>query len=1083
MPLEGGVTAIVGPNGAGKSNITDAVLFALGEQSAGVLRAGTMGDLIFSGSESLGAAGVAEVTLVLDNRGGEISLPYEEVSLTRRISRGGETEYRVNGTRSRLADVRAVAGEAGIGRHSILRQGSVDAIIAGGPAACRVALEESAGLGVYRRRRVSASRRLEKADAQLEQSRQLERELAGQLARIEREAVAAREYRELESRFRSLSLAHLYRTATRDQSYLEGQLLDDEKRVFTLEEAEAALVREDAAVRPRAREAEEELRRAEDILENLEDGLEVLGTEALRAERAVLRLEAAGGREGERVSLLARVDEARSRLALALEETAREAQALTQEKVMVAGELEDLVGAAENLRGEHQEAQDQRDRLARELEVLSARHRAAASRAEETCLDEHAQERVSKWVRELAAVADEIPSGRDGELGARIAAGVERLREVEAEVGRRRGALEAAAGAVEARIVALRERLRGRSGKAVRLYEVVRPRPGYEVAVEAALMEFGSGVLARDVSEGLKLLSPSEPVAVRLDAAGIASDEAGGALGRPLFECVEVPDGRYAAAVERLFDGVYVAETFGAEAPSNGHVVVTREGVRLTRTSVRLGTETGGLSLLAQLAEEERRLKLLAPGPGRTIDDALGGLEACARWLQGAGAGAQEAREISARARRAAALVSREAARREAEVAERREGARLGAREAEELRAEISVVEESFEEEALEVARIARDLASAVEEAEVARAGVAELDRRLSQLNHASAGLSGRDAVLFAERERLAAPAYGAQSSQAVLVQRTASVARSLEAAARDRRSRLRQRRGAAAEAYRRASAEQADLARRSVELAGRLAPARAAAQRSREAVESARLAAEGAVVELDAEWGASLKLAAEASASMPEEVGAERQRIGRRLKLFGDVNLLALAQEVGLRERHDFVSAQRADAEEAATELRRMIQEIDEEIENRFSSTFGRVRGAFRTMVPRMISGAEGALDLSEEGVEIGLRLGRRGWKPLRVLSGGERSLLALSFLFAILISETGGSRGAFCILDEAEAALDDINLSRFLAVVDSHRKNGQFVLVTHQKRTMASADVLYGITQDATGATVVVSKRLRGD
>src|SRR5918995_1917101 len=149
MPLEGGITSIVGPNGSGKSNITDAVLFALGEQSPGVLRAGAMGDVIFSGSETLPAASAAEVTLVLDNEEGGISLPYNEVSITRRISRAGETEYRINGSRARLADVRSVAGEIGLGRHSILRQGAVDSIVAGGAGAFRLGLEKGAGVGGF----------------------------------------------------------------------------------------------------------------------------------------------------------------------------------------------------------------------------------------------------------------------------------------------------------------------------------------------------------------------------------------------------------------------------------------------------------------------------------------------------------------------------------------------------------------------------------------------------------------------------------------------------------------------------------------------------------------------------------------------------------------------------------------------------------------------------------------------------------------------------------------------------------------------------------------------------------------------
>src|ERR671921_2173249 len=145
MPLEGGITSIVGPNGSGKSNITDAVLFAIGEQSPGVLRAGAMSELIFAGSETLSGASAAEGTLVLDNEDGRISLPYEEVSISRRISRSGETEYRINGSRARLADVRSVAGEVGLGPHSILRQGAVDSIVAGGGGGVPPALGEGAG--------------------------------------------------------------------------------------------------------------------------------------------------------------------------------------------------------------------------------------------------------------------------------------------------------------------------------------------------------------------------------------------------------------------------------------------------------------------------------------------------------------------------------------------------------------------------------------------------------------------------------------------------------------------------------------------------------------------------------------------------------------------------------------------------------------------------------------------------------------------------------------------------------------------------------------------------------------------------
>src|SRR3954470_18570469 len=279
MPLAGGVTAIVGPNGSGKSNITDAILFALGEGSPSILRAGLMNDLIFSGSDSLPAVGAAEVTLVVDNASGTISLPYEEVLLTRRISRSGETEHRINGVRARLTDVRSVAGEAGLGRHSILRQGAVDAIVSGGAAACRTALEEAAGLGVFRRRRFAASRKLERAATQLESSRRLEEELSTQLQRIEAEAVAAREYRELEARYRELSLAHLYRIATQDLTEARKSVADLEERVSVIGTRQESLHEERRQLETEEKEFESRVRAAEEAIRGIEDGSETLHVE------------------------------------------------------------------------------------------------------------------------------------------------------------------------------------------------------------------------------------------------------------------------------------------------------------------------------------------------------------------------------------------------------------------------------------------------------------------------------------------------------------------------------------------------------------------------------------------------------------------------------------------------------------------------------------------------------------------------------------------------------------------------------------------------------------------------------------
>ncbi|HEU4493207.1 MAG TPA: AAA family ATPase [Rubrobacteraceae bacterium] len=1074
MPLEGGVTAIVGPNGSGKSNITDAVLFALGEQSPGVLRAGAMSELIFSGSETLPPAGAAEVTLVLDNSGGEISLPYEEVSITRRISRTGETEYRINGSRARLQDVRAVAGEAGIGRHSILRQGAVDAIVAGGAAACRLALEEAAGLGVYRRRRLSASRRLERAASQLEKTRELEAELAGQLRRLEREAVAAREYRELETRFRELSLAHLYREATRDLEGLQRRLKESRARSAKLSSSQEALREEEENLARRSAALEGVLHETEASLESLEEVSDNLRSESLRADRNLFRLEA--GRSGDLQRSAGRLEEELDVISQSLADLEERRAAAEATHSALLARTSRLRVTLEQTRQRATSAGKEHSRLAAELERLRARLEEAARPLE--AMPQEELQRLSHLAESLERPRGEGAASRLTGLRERLGDRLALVEDRAEDIDRRRGALAAALGRAESEVRALQDAAPGGN---TRLYEVLRARPGYEAAVDAALGEFGAGVLAENVDEGLKLVSGTERVAVRLDAGRV--EEGGTPPGKPLVECVEVVDGRYAQAVERLLGGIYVIEEPRKSAPSNGYVAVTRQGLRLTRTSLSRRPASGRFAREARLAAGRERLDALKRGPEAMLYDLRKKISTASRRMERLAVTAESLSALAGRASRARALLARGAARRltAAEDSSRALAERRRLRE--------TLILQTREKEAalLRAEGLCADVdAEAAAAAQAAgEAGVAAEDshRSLKALRSAlAAGRYRRERI--SRRLEYARSASGRDPDRtARAAARSARVSSQLATAVRERRNALRALRSQTADAHRGASAQRTDLARQAATLAGDLAAARAAAERLTEDLQRARAATAEATDEIQAEWGSTLEAARREAGRHPPTTDQERHRLARRLKRFGDVNLLSLAQEQELRERHEFVSAQRADAQAAADELSRIILSIDREIEARFSETFGRVRGAFEEMVPRMMEGASGVLDLSDEGVEVGLRLGRRGWKPLRVLSGGERALLALSFLFSIFLSRPGGDAGAFCVLDEAEAALDDLNLARFLAVVDSHRATGQYLLVTHQKRTMAAADVLYGVVQDVAGATTVVSKRMQGE
>jgi chromosome segregation protein len=1076
MPLEGGITAIVGPNGSGKSNVTDAVLFALGEQSPGVLRAGAMGELIFSGSESLPAASAAEVTLVFDNASGEISLPYAEVSVTRRISRAGETEYRINGSRSRLADVRAVAGEAGLGRHSILRQGAVDAIVAGGAAACRQALEEAAGLGVYRRRRISASRRLERADDQLEKSRQLEAELASQLRRIQTEAEAARRYRELESRFRELSLAHLYRVATRELGDLRDRLRDAESGVRWLEDAEREIREGGEEIEGRLRDLAAGLGEAERRAEALEDATEDLRAENLRADRTLLRLESGSGRRDDRRLVVSQLRGELERTTRKLDGLRKRAEALAAERDAAKDEARGRERDADTARRKSSESGRERSRLAAELDRLRARLAGLSAEDGNEGASEEDLARLRDAVAEVEALGDDQTGSRARELATEAGRAAGCVESCFEGVSRRRGELAAAVGRAESRVRRLRAAEPASEG--TRLYEVVHPRPGFEAAVEAALGDDGAGVLAENLDEGVRLLSDTDPVALRLDA-----EHAGGdGPGRPLLECVEVLDGRYAGAVERLLGGIFVVDRPAEGARLNGHVAVTTDGLRLTRTSVSMKSSAGNFARGARLEAETDLLEALKNGPGETLYDLRDGIQSASERLASASEELQRLRGLSERAARARTSLQAQAVRRLASAEKARHRLLEREREAGELSDRISEAERSLSRAHSQAAsdREAADRATAA--AEAARARAADSERRLRSLGAAiSDGKTRHEALSRRLRQAFSTPDEGDAPER--LAKRVADLSTSLLATVRGRRSGLRHARAELSEAHRSTSEERSQLSRMAVEVAGQLATARAEAARAAEEVARAEAAAEGSAEEIQTEWASTLEAARAEAEKHPENTEAERQALARRLKRFGDVNLLALSQEDHLRERHEFVAAQRADAEEAASELNRIIQSVDREIEVRFSETFWRVRGAFGEIVPKMLVGASGTLDLSEEGVEVGIRLGRKGWRSLRVLSGGERALLALSFLFSIFLSRPTGGAGAFCILDEAEAALDDVNLARFLSVVDSHRSGGQYLLVTHQKRTMAAADVLYGVVQDASGATTVVSKRLQGE
>jgi chromosome segregation protein len=833
---------------------------------------------------------------------------------------------------------------------------------------------------------------------------------------------------------------------------------------------------EERRVDLRLRQLEDDLRQTEQRLEGLEDGAEDLRTEALRSDRTVLRLETGRGGEGERRLAIKRLEEELGRVSRTLDGLQEKRSILETERAGKREESEKAQEAVARARAQGAATERERAELSRKLDGLRARIAGLSSEELFSVLSEEDVAKLADVAWDLEEMDDRSVAEKGRWLREEVDRALVRVDGYSEEINRRRGALAEAVGRAESRVRAFRET--APTGSGTRLYEVIRARPGFEVAVEAALGEYGAGVLAENLDEGMKLLSQAEPVAVRLDAMAMAAD--GDLPGQPLIECVDVLDARYRESVQRLLTGIFVVEHPNDGANANGYVAVTRDGFRLTRTGVSLKSGSGNFAREARLAAWMEHLDRMKNGPGALLYDVRENLSDASVRLESLTGTVQDLTSITGRVSGARARISREAARRTAAAETSRKAFLERGQKAATLSREASETERALAVAAEAAERAEQELATTASAADEARVAAAEADRRSSELGAALATCRERQATIT---RRLEHTAVTETDLVEAVAGRAARACKKLVAALRERRNGLRKIRAQATEARREISGERSNLSRRAVDLAGELATARARAERAAEEVSRAETSAAEAGAEIESEWGATLEAAAREAEKHGENTEKERNTLARRLKRFGDVNLLAVSQEKVLRERHQFVSTQRADAEEAAVELERIIRSVDAEIETRFSETFGRVRKAFGEMVPRMLAGSSGVLELSEEGVEIGLRLGRKGWRPLRVLSGGERALLALSFLFSVFLSRPGGSSGPFCILDEAEAALDDLNLARFLSVVDSHRAKGQYLLVTHQKRTMAAADVLYGVVQDASGATTVVSKRLQGE
>ena len=1106
-----GVSVVVGPNGSGKSNVTDALLWAMGEQSPLAVRGQSMQDVIFGGGRGVQARSAAEVELVLDNSDGTVDLPLSEISIVRRLDRSGDGEYRLNGARCRLVDVIEVLSDTGLGKetHSVISQGRVEAIVTSKPRDRRLLIEEAAGLGKHRKRRRRAQLKLERTQENLDRALDVEREARTRLRPLKRQAEAA----ELHER-------------------LEHQML----------QARYELARE--AVRARTEElaqAEEGVQAARAAREQIESRLRAVVSRRAAAEQALAE------RTERHDAISKRAYEARSareRLQMRGEQAAATAASVAQRANRIEielGALEQPIGgdaaerdpAAEDQASEArvqaieqalvQMDSDHERELEREIAGLEAERTAAVERAEELQTEAHT-------AREARVQADARAESARASL---------RQLEAEAETARREAAKVGAELAAANQFLRSHAGIHGSGAGSPRaLSDALRVQPGYELALTAALGGRLDAALVADMDGAHVLLDKVGPDGGAALLAGEAAREndgsheqgASASLSEPRIDGAPAPDtgerpapgalhltglvsgsGAVLELARKLLADAWVVESLEEVRDGFKGVACTRSGRVLFGAwgELRQVTAGGAERVLARRNERDRLIaeSERVVGGEHTAREAV---EQALEQLREADSARDQA-DVALRERERSLSEASEAQRKANWLIEQRKAAPeqgpMAVRRAElqgELAAERRQAERRKAEEAERTRRIERlraqrvadlDLAPRAERLAAALAGAAEaMDGVLAQIEE----LLSRDR---AEGDHVSAELRACAQEEAE-IQGALRVEGEAVTGAEVTAQRLRDQAAEAGEELREVSA------RLELPLPGtEAAPDSGSEQPEAAEVEPASATAGAEPVEPLGE-------------EQEQALRARLERLARRREQLGPVNPLA-GQEYAEAIAHvEELEERRTDLETALRELKSVIRETDRQIHETFNETFsaaarnfeelvgdvfpggsGRLRLVKDEQAPRSVLGGQPAPKDGEEsdaetdaeleaeqqeqdaeemlGVEIEITPAGKSTKRLSLLSGGEKSMTALAFMFSVFLARPC----PFYVLDEVEAALDDLNLDRFLTLLRRYAGRAQFIVITHQKRTMEAADWLYGVSMADNGVSKVLSRRLPKD
>lgn len=1157
-----GITAVVGPNGSGKSNIADAIRWVLGEQSARSLRGAKMEDVIFAGSETRRAINFCEVSLTLDNGDHHLPVVFDEVTVTRRVYRSGDSEYLINKQVCRLKDIAELFMDSGMGResYSIVGQGKIEEMLSTRPEDRRSAFEDAAGIVKFKFRKKEAERRLEETEQNILRAEDILDELQKQAGPLQIEAERAAKYKVLQDEYRQLDIGLLvveienltekWKTAQRDLEESAARR-DAMRQESAAAELKSANLRGELEERRRVVDSlQTEYVRVVELRQQLQGQLEVFKERIANAEQALSDREEqrhhTSEEHAEVCTRIAEEAEALQTLVSRLESTASELEvASSAVDPAVKQQIEDRIARLNEEYIElHQKSANYRNELRTAEEYFSTdkqraqriaqeRERLIAERDGYHASVEEAQSRLRELSDHQKSLAQELNEmavlqRQDAEQEAALVA---RVHQLQSELASQKSRLELlselesgydgyALGAKTVLQAADKGRLRGVHGAVASLIQVDKR---HEVAVETALGAALQNIAVDDETAAraaINLLKERHagratflPLSV-IKSRALRQDERDKIAGRPGVVGVASDVVRtlkqHQPILDHLLGNVIITETLqDANAVASllqyryrivsleGDVVspggamtggsVSRKGPGLLgRSRERADVESSIASKVEQLKmmqSEQQSLRARLETAAARQRDVISTVEANRTEEAGLQSSLREAQTR-------AEAVSDRLQNAEWEMTEMSEGRVAWESRVEtanqalaDIADEIQKVEQTIQSERNALALRERTLSETQARLTALRVDAATIQQEQQSRQLQLDDLQGRKKRLELRLEQIDSESVGLRETMNTTIEsqqqadlRLAEVIdsiRSLEEDTSALRMQLQVAEAAVTEAEQLVRRKQQDVA--SIEELVH----RAQIQVERTDVElNHALDRMGEAHRMTFEW-------ARAHHALTVDVDAAKRRadsLRREIASMGEVHIGAIEEWERLSERLTFLQREHDDLRMAKEQLESVITEIDDEMSKRFLETFEQIRAEFQVSFRQLFGGGKADLaltnpdDLLGTGIEVIAQPPGKKLQNLNLLSGGERAIIAMALLFAILKVRPV----PFCVLDEVEAALDEANVHRFATQLRTFAGDTQFIVITHRRGTMEEADALYGVTMQESGVSSLLGVRL---